>query len=379
VALIRRIDTALVAAGRFLAGKQASDGAWRSQVYGVFRDGPALTPHVLGALFLVSRDGDTTRAAFRKGVGYVVRMAGADGKIDAGAERLAYPVYTSAEASWVVVAEEPVKNARARDTWLAYLRARQLDEPLGWVPSEPFFGGWGYAVALPRKPGPGELAEPPVEANLSASTFALDALAAAKVPARDPAYRKALAFVQRCQNFAEDAREADPRFDDGGFFFAPGDLSRNKAGMAGTDARSRARFASYGGATADGLRALLHCGLPPDHPRAVAARQWLESHFSARTNPGSFAADREVIRDATYYYYCCSLAQTFARLDLRALATPSGKVRWAEALAEELIRRQRPDGSWVNRFKDTKEDDPLVATPSAAAALARCRRALAGP
>jgi hypothetical protein len=33
----------------------------------------------------------------------------------------------------------------------------------------------------------------------------------------------------------------------------------------------------------------------------------------------------------------------------------------------------------LNRFKDTKEDDPLVSTPSVVAAPARCRRALAGP
>jgi hypothetical protein len=85
-----------------------------------------------------------------------------------------------------------------------------------------------------------------------------------------------------------------------------------------------------------------------------------------------------VIRDATYYYYCRSVAMTFERLKLREVATPAGKVRWAEVLAEELIRRQRPDGAWVNRYTDTKEDDPLVSTPSAVAALAVCRRVIAG-
>jgi hypothetical protein len=45
-------------------------------------------------------------------------------------------------------------------------------------------------------------------------------------------------------------------------------------------------------------------------------------------------------------------------------------------LAEELLRRQRPNGTWVNRYTDAKEDDPLVATPWAAAALAIAKRVL---
>src|SRR5439155_141086 len=79
------------------------------------------------------------------------------------------------------------------------------------------------------------------------------------------------------------------------------DPPRNKAGVAGTDRPGRVRYNSYGSATADGLRALIRCGLAPDHPRVEAARRWLESHFSATSNPGRFTEDREVLRDATYY------------------------------------------------------------------------------
>ncbi len=45
-------------------------------------------------------------------------------------------------------------------------------------------------------------------------------------------------------------------------------------------------------------------------------------------------------------------------------------------LAEELLRRQRPDGSWSNHYTDAMEDDPLIATPFAAAALAIGSRVL---
>jgi hypothetical protein len=60
--------------------------------------------------------------------------------------------------------------------------------------------------------------------------------------------------------------------------------------------------------------------------------------------------------------------------------SPSGKIlpAWPQQLAEELLRRQQADGTWVNRYTDSKEDDPLIATSWAAASLAICRAMLAG-
>ena len=42
----------------------------------------------------------------------------------------------------------------------------------------------------------------------------------------------------------------------------------------------------------------------------------------------------------------------------------------------ELVERQLPDGSWRNSYSFMKEDDPLIATTLAAAALANCRAAM---
>jgi hypothetical protein len=63
-------------------------------------------------------------------------------------------------------------------------------------------------------------------------------------------------------------------------------------------------------------------------------------------------------------------------LGVRDAATRQGRLDWAAALAAELLARQRDDGAWVNRYTDAKEDDPLVATSWAAAALAICRSSL---
>src|SRR5205807_2342203 len=79
----------------------------------------------------------------------------------------------------------------------------------------------------------------------------------------------------------------------------------------------------------------------------------IADHFTAGHNPGDFVPANEDIRDATYFYYCRGVSE---------LLTSSTQAR---ELIDELIRRQRDDGSWANRFTDGREDDPLVATPMA--------------
>src|SRR5205823_2811541 len=135
--------------------------------------------------------------------------------------------------------------------WLNYLCAQQLTERLGWRREDPQFGGWGYAKEPPYRPGPGRPAPTLHEPNLSATVFALQALRAAGCSPADPAVRNARVFVQRCQNFSERQSEAQPAFDDGGFFFIHNDSTRNKAGAVGLDQTRHTRYASYGSTTAD--------------------------------------------------------------------------------------------------------------------------------
>jgi hypothetical protein len=355
------IGRALAAAARFLRGRQSPDGAWRSSVYGTFKDGTALTPLVAHGL-LAAADGGEAAACAARGAAYLATRARADGTLDEGPHGLSYPAYTAALSVLVLSRPAFPEHRRARDAWLAYLRERQLTEALGWQPADREYGGWGYAHALPRKPRPGRAPDLLTESNLSATAFAVEALRAAGRPADDPAFGQALTFVCRCQNYADDP---DPAFDDGGFFFMYDDPLRNKAGVAGTDRVGRLRFASYGSMTADGLRALLACGVPPDDARAVAARAWLGRHFAASAHPGRFAAGRAALRASVYYYYAWSLARALAACGPGGL-TPA----CAAALAGELLRRQQADGSWANAAVEVREDDPLVATPFALATLA---------
>ncbi|MBX6312908.1 MAG: terpene cyclase/mutase family protein [Isosphaeraceae bacterium] len=369
VSLAERIDRAEAWGMGALIRAQSPDGAWRSPTYGVFRDGLSLTPPVLKAIAF-GPDVPGAATARRRGAAYLAARLRTDGSIDDGPFGLIYPVYTASAAAIALGRVEVPGGREARAAWLRELWRRQLTDALGWGPDDPAYGAWGYAIEPPVK---GEAQRRRIDADLSSSLFAIGALKLAGVPVDDPALRAAILFIQRCQNLSDDGQMADPRFDDGGFFFTPIDPVRNKAGEAGTDREGRLRYSSYGSATADGLRALLRCGLPPDHPRVAAAQRWLEQHFSATTNPGTFAPPREVERDATYYYYAWSVAHAFRALSERGLMPGGQASRWAEGLARELIHRQRDDGTWSNRLTASKEDDPLIATSFAVGALALAR------
>ncbi|MGC8863547.1 MAG: hypothetical protein ACP5R5_12340, partial [Armatimonadota bacterium] len=277
-----RIDSSLAAAARYLLRNQSSDGAWRSKTYACFKDGPSLTGLVLSAMFFMPQGGKPAmKQSFKRGADYLVRMVGEDGSIEAGEHGLNFPVLSAASASRVVVLlEKTPANLAAQQVWLKFMRSYQLNEKLGWSPSDPQFGGWGFSIKPPRKPKPGEIRESFAESNMVATIFAIGALRSAKIPADDPVWDDVLTFVVRCQNYADGA--PDVRFDDGGFFFIPMDPVQNKAGVAGIDAHGRTRFHSYGSMTADGLRALARCGLPSDHPRVQAARRWLLNNLSAQ-------------------------------------------------------------------------------------------------
>jgi squalene-hopene/tetraprenyl-beta-curcumene cyclase len=291
--------------------------------------------------------------------------------VDPQAAGITYPVYAAAGAV-TVLSRQSRGGTAARDRWLAALRQQQLVEALGWNESDDSFGGWSFAPEPPFAIN-GKPASPLGVPNLSATTFAIDALRAAGCPANDTAIQKALIFVERCQNWTDDKTALDSRFDDGGFYFLQGDAIRNKPGEVGVDAKGCTRYRSYGSTTADGLRTLLACGLPTDHPRVRAARGWLVVNFSAEKHPGEYPADREHIRPALYFYYAASVAEALLASRLK---TDFCDLIWALELSEVLLSRQRSNGAWANPAVDVREDDPLVATPLALSALFYCKTAL---
>jgi squalene-hopene/tetraprenyl-beta-curcumene cyclase len=367
------IERSLDQAAHYLLSLRSAKGTWSSDTYGQFKDPAALTP-LVAVTFQRCPMTPERQAAIDHAKEYLAGLVRPDGTL---AEQLNYPYYTAPLAILLLADSDQALQRKACAGWVTFLRQRQLSEDLGWKPEDKEYGGWGYCPLEPIKPEPGKLAPPFIESNLSATLFTLQALRAAGVSADDPAIGKALAFVRRCQNFSDEPTKADPRLDDGGFFFIYDDPVRNKAGVvAGTEDSGRQRFYSYGSMTADGLRALRLCGLPDTNERVVAARRWLEGNFSATQHPGTYAKMHASQRNAVYYYYSASTSQAFLDLKLAEIETKTGKVAWAEALADEIMKRQRSDGSWENPVEAVRENDPIVCTCLAIRALANCRTAL---
>jgi hypothetical protein len=344
------IDLALGRGGRFLASRQRADGAIPSRAYAALKDGWSLTPLAVLALRMVPPD-EAVAAAYRRGVDFVATLAGPGGAIREAPE-VSYPLYAYAIGALVLGAPDNRRHRAVHGRLLEALRALQLAERTGWRASDASFGGWGYAPRPPLRGG-GELADGDLAANLSATLLAVGALVLGGVPLDDPALAAARGFVERCQN--QDT--------DGGFFFSPALADGNKAG-----ALEGGRYRSYGSMTADGLRALLRLGRPLSDPRVVAASGWLARRFDAARNPGDFPPIAEVRRESSYYYWAWSAAHAARHL---------AQARWAEALAAELLRLQGPDGSWRNPASEMREDDPIIATSFAIAALALARSVIA--
>lgn len=339
---VEQIDIAMQRGAALLVTRQQPDGGWYSRTYAALRDGWSVTPLVTLALRMSPQEGSVP-GAYRRGVAFVARLPGKR------APEVGYPIHAYAIGALVLGApDNKVRYPREHAALVAAVRELQLDAAHGWSASEVSFGGWGYAFDARRTadPGSGELPT----ANLSATVLAIGALVLGGVPVDDPALVSARGFVERCQN------------GDGGMFFSPAELGANKAGSDATGPRS------YGSMTADGIRALLRLARPLGDPKVVAAIEFLSKHFDASKNPGAFPAGDEVRRESSYYYWTWSVAHVARHLGHRA---------WAEALVDQLLARQQPDGSWRNPATEMREDDPLVATPFALAALGLARSILA--
>lgn len=367
----------------FLLSQETPGEGWPSRTYGALRDSASLTPMVAKTLMFVSGSSAEAIEARDRAAHLLAAFVSADGEIVPGKYGLNYPVYTTSLAVLVLSRHPDPAYREARDAWRDYLLSFQLTESLGWSRDDLAYGGWGYTLKPLHKaqfdPHAGSL----YDADLSSTLFAIGALRIAGANVDDPSIVRALAYVMNCQNFAEpDADGSTPDWADGGFCFTPTNDLQNKAGVATIDATSggssggnsggRTRYRSYGSMTADGVRALIRCGLPTDHPRVRAAVGWLERNFDVSSNPGDYEEMREVERDAAYYYYCWTLAHAMRLLGQSEINTPNGPVNWAEALADNLLSRQNEDGTWTNSLTMMKEDDPIISTCFAVAALSRC-------
>ena len=323
----------LRAAAGFFAVRQSRDGAWRSDSYAAFRGGDALTPVVLWALH--TTDNEVTA----RGMRWLEELTNSQTRRSA----VVYPLFTAGYATQVFAASGDTRRAAV---WADVIESLRIRAELGWPADVAACGAWGDSTKPPRLPA--DVSPPPdmLAPNISATVLALQALHAV---GRET--KRALPFIEGCQNFSA----SEPGgFNDGGFFFTPGDPVRNKAGIAGCD--STLHYRSYGSATCDGVQALRACGLTDEHPRLRAALGWLRRNANGIEHGGAWPRERHAARESLRFYH----AQGLAAVDLDSPR---------RSLDEGLRGLQAPDGSWASVAPDSCEDEPLLATAFATRAL----------
>lgn len=219
--------------------------------------------------------------------------------------------------------------------------------------ADPLYGGVGYdAKSRP---------------DLSNTQFMVDALIAAGVSKDDPAIKKALVYVGRCQNLKSEyntlvyATKTAPD-DVGGFVYNPLDADNEKS----TKRTAEGGLRSEGGMTYAGLKSFLYAGVSKEDPRVKAAIAWVRKHYTLKENPGEGQA-------GLFYYY-----QTFAKamdaLGEDPFVDAEGKKHdWKQELFDVLKKKQAENGSWANTNRQFLENVPELATAFALLSLSYCR------
>lgn len=314
---------------QFLESAQAADGSWSGD------KGLGVTALVATALLAHGREVDEPAVA--KALAYVTRFVQPTGGIHHPAT-----LYRNYETSLAIVCLEAANRdqryseqiARAK----AFVKGIQWDAEEGYDPSNPGYGGAGY----------GKHNRP----DLSNTQFLIDALHATGVDAEDPAMKRALQFVSRCQNYESEHNQTKfPALNpDGGFYYT---VAAGGSSQAGTLPNGGLR--SYGSMTYAGLKSMIYAGLDADDPRVAAALRWIEQHYTLEENPGMGAAG--------LYYYYHTFAKALAAVERDTVVDRQGNSHpWRSELVETLAREQQEDGSWVNQHDRWYEGDPNLVT-----------------
>ncbi len=237
----------------------------------------------------------------------------------------------------------------------AFVKGQQWGTGQPVDPSDFNYGGAGYG----RHKRP----------DLSNTQFFIEALRALGNGPEDEAIQKALVFVSRCQNFESEHNTTGfaAKNPDGGFYYTPA-----SGGVSMADKTPEGGLRSYGSMTYAGLKSMIHAGVGPDDPRVKAAFEWIRRHYTLESNPG--------MGNAGLYYYYHTFAKALDAMKLDVVEDDRGvKHAWRQELAAEILRRQRPDGSWINDNPRWMEADPSLVTGYALLTLAYCRPATASP
>lgn len=264
---------------------------------------------------------------------------------------------TSINIMALTAANKPDKYKSAIGNATKYLKEYQWDEARGKKDDSDYYGGAGYA---------GDKSRP----DLSNTSFFLEALKTAGVPKDDPAFKKAIIFVSRCQNFDNEHNKAAwaKKNNDGSFIYTGANGGENR--RSDGDGR-KTDMGGYGSMTYAGVKSMIYCGVGKDDPRMKKALEWIGKNYTLDANPGM---PEENSQRGLYYYYH-TFAKCMDALGEDTFTDAKGvKHDWRADLLAAIAKRQQPDGSWTNKTANWMESDANLDTGYVLMALSYCKK-----
>ncbi len=332
-------------AAEFLKKGQEENGGWST------KRSPGITGVVVAGLLKsgAAKPGDDMAEKGLKFIeGLVNEKAGHIAGSDPKVQLLNY--VTSVNVMALTEANRDKKYQAVIGNAAEFLKKLQFDEEDGKKADDDYYGGAGYD----SKSRP----------DLSNTQFFLDALQAAGVPKTDPAVKRALVFVSRCQNLKSEHNDRPWAGDinDGSFIYTAAAGGESKA-----DEKTKP---GYGSMTYAGIKSMIYCGVSKDDPRIVKAMEWISKNYDVDSNPGMPAKTAQM---GLFYYYH-TMAKCLTAAGVKEITTPDGKKHdWRADLIAALAKRQKTDGSWSNEADRWMEGDPNLVTGYALLTLAYCQ------
>ena len=300
----------------------------------------------------------------KKAIAYLEKHIQKDGSIMNKGQGLS--VYKTAIAIMAFNAlNEPDKYGKIIKNGQDFLKKEQFDEHDKIDKSNYRYGGIGY----------GHVVRP----SLPPTEFALQGLKETGVDPNDEVFKKAVLFLQRCQNLT-DTNDFDQKSDkiipinDGGARHNP---VGSKVKVDAPD--GKLLLPSYGSMTAAFLKSMIYAGVDRQDPRLRAAFRWILKNYTFERNPGfSTTLNKNADKQGLYYSYH-TMGKALLLYGAHILHTPDGKAHnWAVELAQKIISIQRKDGSWVNKYEERwYEGNPSLVTSYCILTLINCRAELA--
>ncbi|CAN5872667.1 hypothetical protein BH11PLA1_BH11PLA1_15830 [soil metagenome] len=202
----------------------------------------------------------------------------------------------------------PAQEFLRHNQWGAPSPVGGTEAPTVVTKEHPHFGGWGY----------GNRARP----DISNTAFAIEALADSGVPKDDPAFQRAIIFLQRLQM---DGKINDQTYAkgsaQGGFIYGPGENAQSAGrgnSFAGNleetmdDGSKVSMLRAYGSSTYLGFKSYIYAGLTPSDPRVQTALRWMQQHYSPFENPA--------MGSNGFYYYMLAMSRALDATNAPTLA-----------------------------------------------------------